>query len=153
MCARVAYSSAARGRSSSSLEATLLSLRPMIGRPNLVAISAGGAFFWLACFLVIPILIHTVNASLLYAAFIASGVIVGVLARQFPLMHGLLLGVLTGILLASFPVLFQDAPMPSGSSPLSATAIHIALSALPGLIFCPLGALLGDGIAHVKRGL
>jgi len=128
-----------------------LTLHPLIRRPNLIAVSAGCAFFWLTSFFALPIFIHTLNASLLYTTFTASGVIVGVLARRSPLMHGLLLGILIGVLLASFPRLFQEAPY--DLSLLGTTARHIALAALPGLVFCPLGAFIGDGIASVRRGL
>jgi hypothetical protein len=128
-------------------------LHPLVSRPDVIAISTGGAFFWLTSYLVLPLFIYTLNASFLYVTLTASGVIAGALARRSPLMHGLLLGLFVGILLASFPRIFLDAPPSYGASPLGTATRHVALAAVPGLFFCPLGALLAEGISNVRRGL
>jgi hypothetical protein len=112
----------------------------------LAAVSTAGAAFWLISCLLLPAFTQTLNAAMLYFALSTSGVIVGIIAKRCPLMHGLLLGVLTGIVVAAFPAMFQDPSLPYASA-FSATIRHIALAAIPGLTFCPLGAVLGETLA------
>lgn len=123
-----------------------MAYRPLSSAPNLAAVSTAGAAFWLISCLLLPAFTQTLNAAMLYFALSTSGVIVGIIAKRCPLMHGLLLGVLTGIVVAAFPVMFQDPSLPYASA-FSATIRHIALAAIPGLTFCPLGAVLGETLA------
>jgi hypothetical protein len=129
-----------------------VAFRPLSGVPNLAALSAAGAAFWLLSCLLLPAFTQALSASLLYFALSISGLIVGVMAKRSPVMHGLLLGVLTAVVVAAFPVIFQGPPLPYTSAFCATLLQHIAGAAIPGLTFCPLGALLGETLVNRRGG-
>ena len=129
----------------------VLVLRPLSGAPNFAALTLAATLFWLISCLLLPAFNATLNATLLVFALTTSGLAVGLIAKRSPLMHGLLLGVLTGIVVAAFPALFQDAPLPDTSA-LGTAIEYTALAAIPGLAFCPLGALLAETLLSGARG-
>jgi hypothetical protein len=121
--------------------------------PNLTAVATGGACFWLVAIFLIPMFMTTLDAAMLYMAFTVSGCIVGALAARAPLLHGILLALLTGVLIAGFPAIFGDQALVRYLSPLDTLVRHVALAAMPGLILCPLGALIGQILVSRGRGL
>jgi len=93
-----------------------------------------------------------IGLPLFLLGFLFSGGVVGYLAGQSPLMHGSILGLLTGTLAISY-VAARDGFLGGIGSLLMAAGPALVAMAIPGIILCSLGALLGDYIRSRVGGL
>jgi hypothetical protein len=113
-----------------------------IGVPNVVAVAAGGACFWLLNFYVLTSLsvkvfpaLASFGDLLFLALLLLPGLITGALAHRSPITHGVLLGVLVTVLAVARPV-----PMSLGGPPRVSFFVGAVSMSVCGVL---LGVMLG----------
>jgi hypothetical protein len=129
---------------------------PVVSSPNLPALGLGvlSYFVW-GIFVgwLLPHLSRPFGWTVLSILLFAPGVVVGIVAKRSPLMHGALLG----LLIVGFMALLIAIGGPLGVKGTS-EGLHqfgsMAVGSAVGLIIVSsLGAVLGDFIGHKLRGL
>ena len=129
---------------------------PIVSSPNFRALGLGVLSYFVLGIIVgllVPHLPHRAGAALFSLLLLLPGVVLGITAKRSPLMHGVLLGLLIVAFMAIL-IVIAGALGVKGTS----LALHdlgsIAVASAGGLIiFCSLGAVLGDFIGDRLRGL
>jgi len=127
----------------------------MISVPRVSALAASAlAFVAMYAFAnwALPKVEPRVGIPLFLLGFLLSGGVVGYLAGKSPLMHGLILGLLTGVLAISY-VAARDGALSGIGSLLASAGPALIAMAVPGIVLCTLGAILGDFIRSRVSGL
>jgi hypothetical protein len=126
-----------------------MAFRPLVSVPHIgaLALAAVGFMVMFAIAQLLASRVPPVFAMILLAApLIGAGMIVGYRASRAPLMHGLILGISIGVFAIITAAVLSGMGMGMGdvASILMAGGPAILYMAIPGIILCSLGAVLGD---------
>jgi hypothetical protein len=134
---------------------------PILSTPRLGAIAVGALCLGVFCMLFSWAIESRVSAvlvtTLFWAMFVVPGLVVGLIARVSPVMHGLILGLLVVLVfpLAEMPwrevlSLLSSLMMRRPDQALDMTR-GMGYWALFGVVMCPLGAIFGSYVAQRIR--
>ena len=130
--------------------------QPVLSSPNFSALGLGAlAYFVLGALVgwLLPHLSHPLGAAVLSIFFICPGILVGILAKRSPLMHGVLLGILIVLFLALLIAIAGALGVRGSSRALFQLGSMAVVSTVALIIASSLGAVLGDFIGDKLRGL
>ena len=129
---------------------------PVVSSPNLRALGLGVLSYFVVGLIVgglLPHVTHPVGYVMLWILLLAPGVVLGFAAKRSPLMHGALLGVLIVGFLAFLMALGGALGVKGTTEWFHQFRSFAVGSAFVMMIFCSLGAVLGDFIGDRVRGL
>jgi hypothetical protein len=129
---------------------------PVISLPNLRALGLGVLAYFALGFIVgwlLPHVTHSIGWTMLSILLLAPGMVLGLIAKRSPLMHGALLGLLIVGFLAFLIALGSTLGVRGTAEWLHQLGSMAVGSAIMLIIFCSLGAVLGDFIGDKLRGL
>jgi hypothetical protein len=131
-----------------------MAFRPLISCPSAKALAVAGLCL-LVTYPLANVVIHGASPLLGIIIFVAllvgCGAVVGYLAARSPLMHGVILGAMAGVVAILGVAVFAGLGAGDIGSMLRSGLPALISMAVPGIILCALGAVLGDYLRERRR--